>query len=236
MPAAGVAISPWVDLSCSGASFQTNARYGFVGERHCRLAAASYLGAVDPRCPLVSPLFGELRGLPPLLLQAGGAEVLVDQIPRLRRTRGGSWRRCPPVRLRRHGARVAPDARRHTGRPTCHRRSWDVCSGARPLSDMRLCCSADIGEREMASIRALLDAAFHGDFSDDDWAHALGGTHAILEFDGTLAAHAAVVPRVLDVGTQPVRAGYVEAVAVLPSSRHRPGHRGDARARRGHRA
>lgn len=80
MPAAGVAISPWVNLSCSGASFQTNAPYDFVGERHCRLAAASYLGAVDSRSPSVSPLFAELGGLPPLLLQAGGAEVLVDQI------------------------------------------------------------------------------------------------------------------------------------------------------------
>ncbi|MEO5819280.1 MAG: alpha/beta hydrolase, partial [Vicinamibacteraceae bacterium] len=80
MPAAGVAISPWVDLSCSGASFQSNARYDFVGERHCRLAAASYLGAVDPRSPAVSPLFADLRGLPPLLIQAGGAEVLIDQI------------------------------------------------------------------------------------------------------------------------------------------------------------
>jgi len=80
MPAAGVAISPWVDLSGSGASFQTNARYDFVGERHCRLAAASYLGAVDPKSPTVSPLFADLRGLPPLLVQAGGAEVLVDQI------------------------------------------------------------------------------------------------------------------------------------------------------------
>ena len=80
LPAAGVAISPWVDLSCSGASFQANAPYDFVGERHCRLAAASYLGPVDPRSPTVSPLFADLRGLPPLLIQAGGAEVLVDQI------------------------------------------------------------------------------------------------------------------------------------------------------------
>jgi acetyl esterase/lipase len=80
LPAAGIAISPWVDLSCSGASFQTNAPFDFVGERHCRLAAASYLGPVDARSPTVSPLFADLRGLPPLLVQAGGAEVLVDQI------------------------------------------------------------------------------------------------------------------------------------------------------------
>lgn len=80
MLAAGIAISPWVDLSCSGGSFQTNARFDFVGETQCRLAAVSYLGAVDPRRPDVSPLFADLRGLPPLLIQAGGAEVLVDQI------------------------------------------------------------------------------------------------------------------------------------------------------------
>jgi monoterpene epsilon-lactone hydrolase len=80
MPAAGIAISPWVDLSCSGASFQANARFDFVGETHCRLAAVSYLGKVDARRPDMSPLFADLRGLPPLLIQAGGAEVLVDQI------------------------------------------------------------------------------------------------------------------------------------------------------------
>jgi acetyl esterase/lipase len=80
MPAAGIAISPWVDLSCSGASFTANAPFDFVGETHCRLAAVSYLGGVDPRRPDVSPLFADLRGLPPLLIQAGGAEVLIDQI------------------------------------------------------------------------------------------------------------------------------------------------------------
>ena len=80
MPAAGIVISPWVDLSCSGASFKSNARFDFVGETHCRLAAVSYLGAVDPRRSDVSPLYADLHGLPPLLIQAGGAEVLVDQI------------------------------------------------------------------------------------------------------------------------------------------------------------
>ena len=80
LPAAGVAISPWVDLSCSGESFRTNDAFDFVGETHCQLAAASYLAGADPRRPDISPLFADLRGLPPLLIQAGGAEVLVDQI------------------------------------------------------------------------------------------------------------------------------------------------------------
>lgn len=80
LPAAGVAISPWVDLSCSGLSFDTNDSFDYVRREHCQLAANNYLGDTDPRRPDISPLFADLSGLPPLLIQAGGAEVLVDQI------------------------------------------------------------------------------------------------------------------------------------------------------------
>jgi monoterpene epsilon-lactone hydrolase len=80
LPAAGVAISPWVDLACSGASFQTNSAFDFVGEEHCQLAAASYLAGADPRRPEISPLFAELGGLPPVLVQVGAAETLFDQV------------------------------------------------------------------------------------------------------------------------------------------------------------
>jgi epsilon-lactone hydrolase len=80
LPAAGVALSPWVDLGCSGASFQSNATFDFVGEVHCRMAAAAYLGGRAPQHPDVSPLFAELHGLPPLLVHVGQAEVLRDQV------------------------------------------------------------------------------------------------------------------------------------------------------------
>lgn len=80
LPAAGVAICPWVDLACSGASFDTNAPFDFVAKVHCQLAAANYLAGLDPRRPDISPLFADLTGLPPLLVHAGDAEVLVDQI------------------------------------------------------------------------------------------------------------------------------------------------------------
>ena len=86
-----------------------------------------------------------------------------------------------------------------------------------PDLGVRVCLSDELDARERTAIRALLDAAFARDFDDDDWAHALGGTHALVEADGAVVAHASVVPRVLDVGMQPVRAGYVEAVAVLPA-------------------
>lgn len=80
MPGAAVAISPWVDLGCSGASFEDNARYDFVGKEHCQLAARHYLDGRDAVSPEISPLFASLSGLPPLLVHAGGLETLVDQI------------------------------------------------------------------------------------------------------------------------------------------------------------
>jgi acetyl esterase/lipase len=80
LPAAGVAISPWVDLSCSGASFESNAGFDFVGKVQCQLAAKGYLAGLDAKSPEVSPLYAGLEGLPPLLVHAGDAEVLIDQI------------------------------------------------------------------------------------------------------------------------------------------------------------
>jgi monoterpene epsilon-lactone hydrolase len=82
LPGAAVAISPWVDLGCSGSSFEKNARYDFVGKEHCLLAARDYLSGEDGAASEVSPLFASaaLSGLPPLLVQAGTLETLVDQI------------------------------------------------------------------------------------------------------------------------------------------------------------
>ena len=73
----------------------------------------------------------------------------------------------------------------------------------------------------VASARALMEAAFDGDFSDDDWAHACGGWHAMLEEDGAVIAHASVVARTITVGGRDVHAGYVEAVAVTPARQRR---------------
>ena len=85
---------------------------------------------------------------------------------------------------------------------------------------VRVCRSDELDPGERTAIRALLDAVFAGDFTDDDWAHALGGMHAIVAVEGAIAAHASVVRRVLDIGTKPVRAGYVEAVGVLQTFQH----------------
>jgi aminoglycoside 2'-N-acetyltransferase I len=77
---------------------------------------------------------------------------------------------------------------------------------------------------EVRAIRALLWAAFpSGDeaFTEDDWRHAIGGLHFVLERDGRVLAHASVVERQLHVGGQPVQAGYVEAVATDPDQQGR---------------
>lgn len=68
-----------------------------------------------------------------------------------------------------------------------------------------------------AEVRALLDRAFEGEFSDEDWQHALGGWHVLARERGAVVAHAAVVPRVLHVDGRPVEVGYVEAVATDPA-------------------
>jgi epsilon-lactone hydrolase len=79
LPAAAVLISPWTDLSCSGASITERVDDDpiFVPDRLQQLAAA-YLAGADPRTPLASPLFARLDGLPPLLIQVGTAELLLS--------------------------------------------------------------------------------------------------------------------------------------------------------------
>ena len=81
--------------------------------------------------------------------------------------------------------------------------------------------TAELSEAEIAAVRVILRNAFAGDgegFTDEDWVHALGGTHFLLEQDGAIVAHASVVERELHAGTQRIRAGYVEAVATRPNA------------------
>lgn len=80
LPAGAALICPWVDLGDSGASFQTNARFDYISDGVGKLAAGHYLNGADPSDPEVSPLYADLAGLPPLLVQAGEAETLLDQV------------------------------------------------------------------------------------------------------------------------------------------------------------
>jgi monoterpene epsilon-lactone hydrolase len=84
LPAAGVCICPWVDLEITGKSMDTNAEADPLVKRDVVTnMAAAYLQGQDPKTPLASPLHAELRGLPPLLIQAGKSETLLDDASRL---------------------------------------------------------------------------------------------------------------------------------------------------------
>ncbi|MGW3208606.1 GNAT family N-acetyltransferase [Streptomyces sp. NPDC001135] len=79
---------------------------------------------------------------------------------------------------------------------------------------LRLAHTADLEPAELAAARALLDEAFAGDLSDDDWDHGCGGLHVLVHDDTGLAAHGAVVMRRIRHRGRWLRTGYVEAVAV----------------------
>lgn len=84
LPAAAVCLSPWCDLESKGESYQTNIEVDpIVDVEQVSLFAKAYLGKSNPKSPLASPLFGNLTGLPPLLVQVGSAEVLLDDAKRL---------------------------------------------------------------------------------------------------------------------------------------------------------
>lgn len=84
LPAAGVCLSSWVDLECLGQSMTTKAEVDPIAQREPILEMAkAYLGSAHPRTPLAAPLYADLTGLPPLLIQVGTAEVLLDDSTRL---------------------------------------------------------------------------------------------------------------------------------------------------------
>jgi acetyl esterase/lipase len=84
LPAAAVLFSPWTDLTVSGASIDSRGDFDPLFSRgHIEEYAAHYLAGHDPKDELVSPLLADLTGLPPLLIQVGSAEVLLDDTLRL---------------------------------------------------------------------------------------------------------------------------------------------------------
>jgi acetyl esterase/lipase len=78
LPAAGVAVSPWTDLLLTGESYRTN-RYACLSPLDmAQVCSRYYYGDHDPHDPYISPLYGNLRGLPPLLIMAGNDETMRD--------------------------------------------------------------------------------------------------------------------------------------------------------------
>src|SRR5690606_26017237 len=83
-PAALFVISPWTDLTHTSSYHTSHAGVDFVvTPRHLVSLADSYAGGQDPRNPLLSPVFGDLRGLPPMLIHVGSEEILLGDSLRL---------------------------------------------------------------------------------------------------------------------------------------------------------
>ena len=84
---------------------------------------------------------------------------------------------------------------------------------------VRWIASNELSRADLAAIREVVWAAFADDpesFTEQDWDHALGGVHFVLEYEGAIVAHASVVERELHAGEHRLRTGYVEAVATRP--------------------
>lgn len=78
LPAAAVAASPWTDLLLTGASYRTNRQKALEPLNMSIVCSRYYYGRHDPKNPYISPLYGDLNGLPPLLIMAGENETMRD--------------------------------------------------------------------------------------------------------------------------------------------------------------
>jgi acetyl esterase/lipase len=84
MPAAALCISPWADLELTAPSVTAKADVDpMINVSTLKEEADWYLAGADARTPLASPIYADLTGLPPLLIHAGGREVLLDDATRL---------------------------------------------------------------------------------------------------------------------------------------------------------
>ena len=82
LPAAAVSVSPWTDLAVTGASADT-VDDPLVSGTALRMMASLYLDGASPNSPTASPLYADLHGMPPLLVQVGTREALLDDARRL---------------------------------------------------------------------------------------------------------------------------------------------------------
>jgi acetyl esterase/lipase len=117
LPACAALFSPWTDLAATGDSLRRNGRCDPLFHSDCIAAdARHYLGGEDPCNPEVSPLYADLGGLPPLLIQVSRTEVLLDDSLRLARKAHSSgvdvrcevWTDLPHVWHLQHG--LLPEA------------------------------------------------------------------------------------------------------------------------------
>lgn len=81
LPRGGICLSSWMDLALTGKTL--NHHEDLIFKWQLKAAADNYLQGHDPQDPFASPLYGNLQGLPPLLIQIGSREILFDENERL---------------------------------------------------------------------------------------------------------------------------------------------------------
>jgi acetyl esterase/lipase len=81
LPAGAVLFSAWLDLAVTGATTASNAGTDYLPMNDAD-PAEPYLGGADPTDPWVSPLYADLSGMPPMLIAAGGREIILDDSTR----------------------------------------------------------------------------------------------------------------------------------------------------------
>jgi epsilon-lactone hydrolase len=90
-PACGWCISPWVDMEGIGESMSSKAEADPMVQKAGLLEMAGlYLGGADPRSPMAAPIYADLSGVAPLLIQVGAAETLLDDAIRLAKIAGAA--------------------------------------------------------------------------------------------------------------------------------------------------
>jgi monoterpene epsilon-lactone hydrolase len=82
LPAAAVALSPWTDLALTGDSYRTKLNASIDPPGMSSVCSKYYVGDNDPRLPWISPLYGDLRGLPPIFICVGTNETMLDDSTR----------------------------------------------------------------------------------------------------------------------------------------------------------
>lgn len=84
LPAVAFCISPWVDLACTGETIETKAEQDpMLTKDLLRVSSSLYAGQASKQTPFISPLYGDLVGLPPTLIVVGTAELLLSDSERL---------------------------------------------------------------------------------------------------------------------------------------------------------
>jgi aminoglycoside 2'-N-acetyltransferase I len=84
---------------------------------------------------------------------------------------------------------------------------------------VRVAETAELTTSDLGAVRELMRDAFVDAFTEEDWRNSLGGRHVIVELDGVIVSHGAVVARTLEADGRTLRAGYVEGVATHPGRR-----------------